>query len=299
MSLRFPPPETFIKTYAGSELTATANALFTTPTTVGPCTVTRIFYLCRITVGQTSPRPLRLIATYGQPVISAAGVLTNGFILGEWQVTLGQEFQMSAPVPVPYAGVILGTWLVQSAAAAMHQSSRFSFLPWVNDAPPDLRRSTRPRRGERFQFSNVVLPFGGVAIRSTRLISSEYIITAISYRFNASILFRPRLRPFVSVDTDTTVPPGTTASAGSVPGEELLSATRDNTGLVRPGFLGAHNLTQNVRPWKNVRFRPSAIKLLFHAADVAGTFTAAVDVEYLKPAPWWLNPVLKKLAGGR
>lgn len=298
MPVQFPPPATFIKSHGAADVFAGRTSLFATEGLVGPCTVTRIFVLPNVTAGQPSSFPVRLFTSFGFPRIVVGDILLNGTVWGEWQARAGRELVVDENIEISHQGVLLGTWLIQTSGISMIQSSRFSFLPWVDGAPPDLRRTQTPRSVQRFNFSNVVVPVGTRVIRSTPLINSPYIITTITYRSSTTGQAASSIRPFVSMDTATTVPAGLTARAGAVPGEDIMSRTRDATGIIRAGHLGCHTQYQNLRPWKNVRFVPSAIKLLFESAVGTQTFTATVEIEYLPPKPWWKEASLLELARG-
>ena len=68
--------------------------------------------------------------------------------------------------------------------------------------------------------------------------------------------------------------------------------------LLEPGRLACHTQWQNFRPWKNVRFAPSAIKLLFVSFAGTPVFDAQVEIEYLRSLPWWRDPPLRDRARG-
>ena len=299
MSPQSAPPSSFIQAYAAADAFSGTNSVFSAAAAAGPGTVTSIEFLPNVRVGQPSDFPLRLIATHGQPQIGVGPVILNGSVLATWRVSQGQLFVLSTPVDVDIEGVILSLFLVQQSGVSLIQSARFAVLPWVDGRRPDLRRARRPRETALLLFSNVVVPAFTVAGRVSQMITRPYIITSISYRCTTTSQVDALLRPFVSVDSDNTLPAAADFPSTTVPGEDLLRRTISPNRVERPGILAAHTKTQSVRPWKNVRFTPSFFHIWFRAAFVAITFNVLVAIEYLPPLPWWKVPALRDLARGR
>lgn len=298
MSTQFPPPSSFMKSYGSVASFGGNGAFFASGDLPTPCTVRRIFYLPNTTAGQPTQFPLRLVRLGPRFSQLTNGELFGGVQLGSYEARAGQELIVDADIDVPESGWRIGTWLSQTTGTSMIQSCRFSVLPWVDGARPNLKKTQRPRNIQRFNFSGVSVGGGTSVIRSTPLIGSPYIITTITYRCDSTTQTARFIRPFVGWDIDTTVPAGTGARVGAVPGEDILARTRDANGIETPGHLGCHTQWQNARPWKNVRFVPSAIKLLFQSLVGTVTFNVTVEIEYLPPKPWWKEASLLELARG-
>lgn len=298
MRRTYPPPSTFLKTYSAAISTNFSNYVFDTQDPVTPCMIRRLWYMVNTTAGQGNPLRVRLARLPRNWVIDGDGRPRVGTVLAEYRVQQGQPFEARVDLDVPEEGWLIGTIVTQPAVIATIQSARWTLLPYVEGKRPDLRRSSTLRNRETIRFPDVALTGNLVTMRSSRLIGSPYIITRILYSGSITNQVVSMIRPFVGWDVDTSVPAGLTARTGRVPGEDIISPTRFGTFDPAAARLNPHTKIQEVRPWKNVRFTPSAIKMIYQTTTTTTTFRVAVEIEYLPVKPWWREPALRELARG-
>lgn len=290
---RVPPPVTFIQAYYLFEVARPPSgvAWYMTDKPVTPCTIT--YY--NVQAGDFAPTSEVLEAELGIfPVPDGDAIISldEVTVIPPPSPAWGNVWERHPHFKVDVPGFHVGLRFAQGTIFSCLINSTFSILPWVEGVAPFLcRAKTIPERAVVPLYHPDSPTPPRQVVLSSRLIRRPYIVEELEYAAIGTADPSIEFAPYVAHDTDIQITDAEIPIRSQRPGEPLLTrGVAHGSPDLWPGRrIRAVAGVNRIRPYKNVRFVPSALKI--HVQKVSGVdLWVRFHIRYLKPVPWWRDP---------